>query len=95
MGRLASAPTGDSLVVPSRAQVYLLGPSDRSFHWQTTPLTMTSGREAYRSRDPEPGGCALRWHGSLQPPAGPPELQIDSRRVCSSVEFRRVPVEYQ
>ena len=88
-------PTGDSLVVPSRAQVYLLGPSDRSFHWQTTPLTMTSGREAYRSRDPEPGGCALRWHGSLQPPAGPPELQIDSRRVCSSVEFRRVPVEYQ
>jgi hypothetical protein len=39
-------PTGDSLVVPSRALVNLLGPCDRSF--QTTPLTMSSGREAYR-----------------------------------------------
>lgn len=84
-------PTGDSLVVPSRALVNVLGPCDRSF--QTTPLTMSSGREAYRPRDTEPGGCASRWHGSLQPPAGPPELQIDSRRW--QLQFRRVPVEYQ
>ena len=69
-------PTGDSLVVPSRAQVYLIGPCDRSF--QTTPLrlTMSSGREAHRRRDTEAGGCASPWHGSLQPPEGPPELQI-------------------
>ena len=69
-------PTGDSLVVPSRAQVYLIGPCDRSF--QTTPLrlTMSSGREARRRRDAEAGGCASPWHGSLQPPEGPPELQI-------------------
>jgi hypothetical protein len=70
-------PTGDSLVVPSRAQVYLIGPCDRSF--QTTPLRLTmpvsSGREAHRRRDTEAGGCAP-WHGSLQPPEGPPELQI-------------------
>ena len=69
-------PTGGSLVVPSRAQVYLIGPCDRSF--QTTPLrlTMSSGREAHRRRDTEAGGCASPWHGSLQPPEGPPELQI-------------------
>ena len=44
--------------------------------WQTTPLTMSSGREAHRRRDTEAGGCASPWHGSLQPPEGPPELQI-------------------
>jgi hypothetical protein len=71
-------PTGDSLVVPSRAQVYLIGPCDRSFQTVTTPLrlTMSSGREARRRRDAEAGGCASPWHGSLQPPEGPPELQI-------------------
>ena len=46
------------------------------FTWQTTPLTMSSGREAHRRRDTEAGGCASPWHGSLQPPEGPPELQI-------------------
>ena len=46
------------------------------FTWQTTPLTMTSGREAHRRRDTEAGGRASPWHGSLQPPEGPPELQI-------------------
>ncbi len=71
-------PSGDSLVVPSRAQVYLIGPCDRSFQTTVTPLrlTMSSGREAHRRRDTEAGACASPWHGSLQPPEGPPELQI-------------------
>ena len=69
-------PTGDSLVVPSRAQVYLIGPCDRSFQATPLRLTMSSGREAHRRRDTEAGGCASPWHGSLQPPEGPPELQI-------------------
>jgi len=37
---------------------------------------MSSGREAHRRRDTEAGGSASPWHGSLQPPEGPPELQI-------------------
>jgi len=75
--------TGDSLVVPSRAQVNLPGPCDRSF--QTTPLTMSSAGEAYHPRDAEPGGCVSRWQGSLQPPVGPPEFQSDARRLAAQL----------
>ncbi len=54
-------------------------------------LTMSSAARPIARETPSPGGCASRWHGNLQPPAGPPELQVDSRR-WQQLQFRRVPV---
>ena len=59
-------PTGDSLVVPSRAQVNLLGPCDRSF--QTTPLTMSSAARPIARETPSPWAARHIGMGSCNRP---------------------------
>jgi hypothetical protein len=59
-------PTGDSLVVPSRAQVNLLGPCDRSF--QTTPLTMSSAARPIARETPSPGAARRVGMGACNRP---------------------------
>ena len=59
-------PTGDSLVVPSRAQVNLLGPCDRSF--QTTPLTMSSAARPIARETPSPGAARHVGMGACNRP---------------------------
>jgi len=59
-------PTGDSLLVPSRAQVYLLGPCDRSF--QTTPLTMTRAARHIAREMPSPGAARYVGMGACNRP---------------------------
>jgi hypothetical protein len=59
-------PTGDSLVVPSRAQVNLLGPCDRSF--QTTPLTMSSAERPIARETPSPGAARHVGMGACNRP---------------------------
>ena len=63
-------PTGDSLVVPSRAEVYLLGPkifpSDRRF--QTTPLTMSSAARPIAHETPGPGAARHVGMGACNRP---------------------------
>jgi hypothetical protein len=86
-------PTGDSLVVPSRAQVSLLGPCDRSF--QMTPLTLSSAARPIARETPSPGAARHVGMGACnRPRVLHLELQIDSRR-WQQLQFRRVPVEYQ
>ena len=59
-------PTGDSLVVPSRAQVNLLGPCDRSF--QTRPLTMSSAARPIARETPSPGAARHVGMGACNRP---------------------------
>ena len=59
-------PTGDSLVVPSRALVNVLGPCDRSF--QTTPLTMSSAARPIARETPSPGAARHVGMGACNRP---------------------------
>jgi hypothetical protein len=59
-------PTGASLAVPSRAQVNLLGPCDRSF--QTTPLTMSSAARPIARETPSPGAARHIGMGACNRP---------------------------
>ena len=59
-------PTGDSLVVPSRAQVNLLCPCDRSF--QTTPLTISSAARPIARETPSPGAARHVGMGACNHP---------------------------
>ena len=59
-------PTGDSLVVPSRAQVNLLGPCDRSF--QRTPLTVSSAARPIARETPSPGAARHVGMGACNHP---------------------------
>jgi len=59
-------PTGDSLVVPSRAQVNLLGPWDRSF--QTRPPTMSSAARPIARETPSPGAARHVGMGACNRP---------------------------
>jgi len=60
-------PTGDSLVVPSRAQVNLqLGPCDRSF--QTRPPTMSSAARPIARETPSPGAARHVGMGACNRP---------------------------
>jgi len=91
--------TGDSLVVPSRAQVNLPGPCDRSF--QTTPLTMSRARglsptrhrarglrvtlawEPATARGSSRGADRLPTLAALKSTGGVP---VRTERNCNSVE---------
>jgi hypothetical protein len=82
-------PTGDSLVVPSRAQVNLLGPCDRSF--QTTPLTMSSAARPIARETPSPGAAR---HIGMAACNRRRVLQIRRYTPDRDVLLRPWPVEY-
>ena len=79
-------PTGDSLVVPSRAEVYVLvlGPCDRSF--QTTPLTMSSAARPIAHETPGPGAARHVGMGACNRPRVLQRCR-SAPDVGSSVEF--------
>ncbi len=81
-------PTGDSLVVPSRAEpeVYLLRPCDGSF--QTTQLTMSRAARPIAHETPGPGAARHVGMGACNRPRVLQRCRSAPNVGSSSEEYR-------